>query len=128
MPLDTLVILNEFYDTGGETWFENNENMQFNDEDGYKWKFIMNVTIDNGTQMLIWWKALTHNSKGNKQHTKRTFNETRLGSASAPPIQSSADIAASSESVSGYKSSWKSSDFLGTVNVMTWHKPLLLSR
>ncbi|KFM75953.1 hypothetical protein X975_24420, partial [Stegodyphus mimosarum] len=55
--------------------------------------------------------------------TYPSFNEIKTGSASLPSIHSSAETAGMSARVSGYKSSWKRSDFLGTVKAMTSQKP-----
>lgn len=68
-----------------------------------------------------------HISHFNEQLTL-TFNETKIGSASVPSNHSSAVFGGSSDSVSGYKSSWKSSERRGTVNEINWHNPLLVSR
>lgn len=46
--------------------------------------------------------------------TKPAFNEINIGSASLPANHSSAVVAGTSPSVSGYKSSWKSSDCAST--------------
>ena len=58
---------------------------------------------------------------------KTSRSDMRMGGAFRPASHSSAVMAASWAAVSGYRSSWKSSDLRGTVIVIISHRPELWS-